>query len=164
MRSCFAEYFFIRASGWSGTMVPSTWGPMGELYILLLTETSIKCWISFWRRQSGRWWLRGQWVWSATCFITSRGSTTMAEWARLEPLLRIARWNNFLLPWSYRNSFLSNSFHLTIWVIGERRRRLVRDAPVPWPSSVTHPGSPPNWEIFSWQQNIWLMKNIFFSN
>ena len=38
---------------------------------------------------------------------------------------------------------------LLTWVMGERSRRLVRVAPVPWPSRVTHPGSPPNCEMFS---------------
>ena len=41
------------------------------------------------------------------------------------------------------------TLYLLTCVMGESSRRLVRVAPVPWPSKVTHPGSPPNWEMFS---------------
>ena len=45
--------------------------------------------------------------------------------------------------------YTSLILYLLTCVMGERSRRLVRVAPVPWPSRVTHPGSPPNCEMFS---------------
>ena len=41
------------------------------------------------------------WHYVDTCLVTSTGSRTVAEWARLEPLARMARWNSLLVPWHY---------------------------------------------------------------
>ena len=43
--------------------------------------------------------MRGQPVWAATCLVTSIESLTTAEVARLEPDMRMARWNSWLEPW-----------------------------------------------------------------
>ena len=79
-------------------------------------------------------------LWNVTCLMTSLGSFTTADFDRLEPLIRMARWKRFLDP----------------WLTGERSRSPVSDAPVPCPIMVTLSGSPPNWEMFSWKQNYLL--------
>ena len=93
--------------------------------------------------------MRGQPVWAATCLVTSIESLTTAEVARLEPDMRMARWNSWLEPWVGVRVAEARS---ATWETGERSKRPVRAAPEPWPIIVTLEGSPPKEAIFSWRK------------
>ena len=98
------------------------------------------------RRQSARSTSRGQPVWAATCRVTSLGSGTTAEVARLEPDIRMARWNREF-PWltyidheelesESEQEFKCND--LTMMVLSDTDRRQEKETREGGTSSVTH--------------------------